>query len=126
MSETTGEKREEVEGEEAGTVDTERGRAAYSSAEKAYSQFGEQAYATQHGREHQQSLEAENLRLTTMLNSAHAAQVISLNTITNILFVTAATANGGNDTSFISALAEQMAKNGGNTPPVTVAPVKGE
>lgn len=113
-------------GDGDGPVDSQRGRAAYSAAEKAFDQYTERASATQRGREFADSEKEQRLRFQEALNQLHINHVANLNAISGILLASAATANDGGMNTLISALAEQMAKNSGVTPPVTVAPVKGQ
>lgn len=108
-----------------GQVDSQRGRAAYSAAEKAHDQYSERATATQKGREYNDSERELRLRFSEQLQNQYLTHQANLNSVTVMLLASAATSNDGGMATLVSALAEQMAKNAGNTPPVTVLPVKG-
>lgn len=119
-----------------GQVDSQRGRGAYSAAEKAYDASSERATAKQHGREHGDSEKSAilsqqqrsfdlSLNYQATVNALQTNFINALQVVQVLALASQATSNDSGSNSLVSAIGEIMSKTAGVTPPVTVVPVKG-
>jgi hypothetical protein len=119
-----------------GQIDSQRGRGAYSAAEKAFDQSTERATATQRGREfgdsekeragrQQEAMFQLQINHQSNLNGLQSAFVAALQAVMVMGLASQATNNDSQSASLVGAVAEVLSKTAGVTPPVTVNPVKG-